>query len=384
MLETAAAAGAAVHQETQVTAVDASARGVTVTARSGSRTARYACRLVVGADGVNSLVARSQGLLVHDPRRSAVARRAYARMETAEACGQQTDVFFSESIGPGYGWIFPVAHDRVNLGVGVLSETQRRTGMRVPELFESFVEQLRRHDPACANVELDSRPIGGVVKTYGGAGRNHFDGGVLVGDAGCFVDPMTGEGITPGMESALFAAQALLSALETGDFSASSLRAYEAAFRAYFDRPMLFLDLCSQMLRNRHLARPLLNVLVRGCQLAQEDGGFARVAGSYFGGLELEPTAILGEVWWRSVQEVLLAWPRLAAAPAAGRRPSATSPLDLLEWQRALARSLLSDPRWHLRWTLDLQRQWVRFSAALRHPDEQVQARAQLASLIAS
>ena len=43
--------------------------------------------------------------------------------------------------------------------------------------------------------------VGGVLKIYGGAGPYHFDGGLLVGDAGCFVDPLTGEGITPAMES---------------------------------------------------------------------------------------------------------------------------------------------------------------------------------------
>ena len=62
---------------------------------------------------------------------------------------------------------------------------------------------------------------------YGGAGPNHFDGGVLVGDAGSFVDPMTGEGITPGMESSLLAAPVLVDAVESGDGSAGRLAGYD-------------------------------------------------------------------------------------------------------------------------------------------------------------
>jgi hypothetical protein len=115
------------------------------------------------------------------------------------------------------------------------------------------------------------------------------------------------------------------------------------------------------MLRNRHLARPWLKALARGCQVAQEDASFARTCGSYFGGLEIRPFDILGQVWLRSIEDVLLAWPRLLSAATRGDRSEpGTSPSDLIEWQAAMSRSLLSDPMWHLRWTLDMQRQWSR------------------------
>ena len=49
----------------------------------------------------------------------------------------------------------------------------------MPTVFSTFVEQLRRNHPRCSEIELASKPIGGTVRTYGGAGPNHFDGGVL-------------------------------------------------------------------------------------------------------------------------------------------------------------------------------------------------------------
>jgi len=361
ILDAAVRAGATVHEETAVTDVRAGSAGVEVTARRGAGTARYRAKLVVGADGVNSVVARSQGLSVAEPRRTVVARRAYA---VAEGATGETELFFDESLFPGYGWMFPMADGRVNLGVGLLSETRRRLGAHIPELFTKFVEGLRRHHPRGAAVELCSRPIGGIVKTYGAAGRNHFDGGLLVGDAGSFVDPMTGEGITPGMESALLAAPTLVSALEAGQFHAGRLTTYETAFRNYFDPSMIFSDFCATMLRNRHLARPWLKALGRGCELAQADAGFARAAGSFFAGLDIRPFGILGQIWVRVVQDALLAWPRfLCGATGGDRRPRATSPGDLIEWQAALSRSGLSDPLWHLRWTMDVQRQWARLLA---------------------
>ncbi len=369
MLDAAARAGAIVHEETAVTDVSAGSAGVEVTARRGPRTTRYRAHLVVGADGVNSVVAQSQGLTVADPRRTAVARRAYA---VADGEIGEAVFFFHESLFPGYGWMFPMAQGRVNVGVGLLSETRRRLGVHIPELFREFVEGLRRHHPRCAAVELCSQPIGGIVKTYGGAGRNHFDGGLLVGDAGSFVDPMTGEGITPGMESALLATPTLVSALEAGQFHAGRLATYQAAFRDYFDPSMNFLDFCAAILRNRHLARPWLKALARGCELAQEDAGFARTGGSYFGGLDIQPFGILGQIWVHVIQDVLLAWPRfLSGITGSDRRIQGTSPGDLIEWQAALSRSALSDPLWHTHWTMDVQRQWARLltTAGSTRPD---------------
>jgi menaquinone-9 beta-reductase len=348
MLATAAEAGATVHEEASVTSVAAGPAGVTVEAKRGAKAVRYRAKLVAGADGVNSVVARDCGLAGDDPRRIAVAQRAYA---TVDGDVGEAAFFFDEDLFPGYGWLFPLAGGRANLGVGILSETRRRLDLHVPELLAAFVERLRETHPRCATLELCAPPIGGIVRTYGAAGPNHADGAVLVGDAGSFVDPMTGEGITPAMESALLASPVLRAALEAGSFDAAQLAPYEAAFRAHFDPAMTFLDLCAATLRNRHLARPWLKALARGCELAQADPGFARTGGAYFGGLDVRPFGILGQMWLRLVEDV-----------ARG----ATGIGDLAGWQAALMRSLLADPLWHARWSADVQRLWLRLLAA-RH-----------------
>ncbi len=364
ILETAEQAGATVDQETLVTAVTAASSGIVVEARRGAKRVRYRSRLIAGADGANSVVGTSTGVLVDDPRYTAVAQRAYATGVDGDL--GEAVFFFDQDLFPGYGWMFPMAGGRVNLGIGILSETRQRLDVNVPALFVDFVERLRRLHPRCVNLELCSAPIGGIVRTYGGAGPNHFDGGVLIGDAGSFVDPMTGEGITPAAESALLAAPVLQAALEAGRFDARQLAAYERAFRAYFDPAMTFLDLCAAVLRNRSLARPWLKALARGCELAQADPAFARTGGSYFGGLDIRPFGILGHVWVRVVQDLLLAWPRLLGGLGRTRASRATSVGDLIEWQAAWSRSLVADPLWHARWTMDVQRKSVRLLSAMR------------------
>ena len=167
-----------------------------------------------------------------------IAQRAYVDGVSVKE-GEAT-VWFDEDIVPGYGWMFPMPGGRANVGMGMLSETCHRHGHSVPKAFAAAIERLKIRHPGCARIKLVSKPIGGVVKMYGGVGPNHFDGGVLIGDAGSFADPMTGEGITQGMESALIASPILLRALELGRFDAAFLASFERDFRSYFDPGMPF------------------------------------------------------------------------------------------------------------------------------------------------
>jgi menaquinone-9 beta-reductase len=364
MLDAAEKQGASVHEETLVTAVNAASTGVEVEARRGGRRILYRSRLIAGADGANSVVGTGAGVLVDDPRYTAVAQRAYA--SGIDGDRGEAAFFFDQELFPGYGWMFPLARGRANVGVGILSETRRRLDVSVPALLIDFVERLRRFHPGCAKLELCSAPLGGIVRTYGGAGRNYFDGGVLIGDAGSFVDPMTGEGITPAAESALLAAPVLEAALAARRFDAEELAPFETAFRSYFDPAMTFLDLCACILRNRTLARPWLNALARGCELAQANPAFAQGASGYFGGLDVRPFGILAHIWTRVAIDVALAGPRSFGGLAGQRDPHATSVGDLVEWQAAWVRSLAADPLWHARWTMDVQRKSLRLLSTLR------------------
>jgi geranylgeranyl reductase family protein len=364
MLEAAGRAGASVHDQTAVLDLIAGTDGVEVVAERDGHRLRYQAALLVGADGANSKVARSLGLSAPDALRTVVAQRGYASGYQAAEPGTN-EIFFEQCLFPGYGWVFPVADGRVNVGVGLLAETRRKLDVKMPALFTAFLERLRHRHPGGGELELCSKPIGGSVRTYAAVGPNHFDGGVLIGDAGSFANPMTGEGITPGMESALLATPVLRRALEAGDSSSPRLAAYERAFRAYFDPSMRFLSMAATMLRDEHFARPWLKAFARGCEMAEQDEDFARTSGSFFGGIEIRPLGIIAQVWARSAEDALLAWPRFFS----GSRARSTSPADLLEWQTAAARSALSDPLAHLRWADELRKQWAGLLASGQRGD---------------
>lgn len=363
ILESAIKAGAISHQETYVTSFCTGRNGVTLDSTRHGKRVTYHGRLVAGADGVNSVIARQAGLLVDDPRYIALSQRAYAEGYTGEI--GEAAFFFDAEFFPGYGWMFPMSEGRVNLGVGVLKETCQRNGIVVPELFRKFFEKLKQSHSRCKKLKLLRPPIGGIVKTYGGSGPNYFDKGLLIGDAGCFVDPMTGEGITPAMESALIAARVIVASLQKRILDARSLCAYETEFRKYFDPSMIFVDLCAATLRNPHYWKSWKKALIRGCDLAQRDSKFASVAGSCFGGLEVNPSGILGEIYAKTVETLL----------GGSRANGETFTLyEIAGWLTNSWTSLLKDPSWHVGWTMDIQRKWMCALSIIRKglPDPRV------------
>jgi menaquinone-9 beta-reductase len=358
LLEIAGKSGATIHQETYAMGFTATGSGVEVESQSKGAKHTYRGRVVVGADGVNSAVARSAGLLSSDPRYIALSQRAYA--DGLDGGLGEASFFFDAEFFPGYGWMFPMSHGRVNLGVGVLKETCQRDGIAVPQLFREFFEKLKKSHPRCRNLKLVKQAIGGIVKTYGAAGPNYFDRGLLIGDAGSFVDPMTGEGITPAMESALIAARVILNGLHSGRLDATTFSAYEKAYRSYFDPAMIFVDLCATTLRNRHYWGSWKKALVRGCALAQKDSKFAATAGACFGGMDVNPRGILAEVWKKTAESLITVGSKSVVDLMTGKVETAESALkEGAGWVSDSWRSLRDDPYWHARWAMDVQGKWI-------------------------
>jgi geranylgeranyl reductase family protein len=353
LLSRAEAASATVYRSCMVTGIDRNNGRVRVSVRSGGQNFALNSSLVVGADGTQSIVARSSGLARSDQRYIAISQRAYVE-GVSLATGEAT-ICFDDDIFPGYGWLFPMQGGEANVGIGILSETCHRHGLSVPRLFEAFITKLQQRHPGCARMRHVSRPLGGVVKTYGGVGPNYFDGGVLIGDAGSFADPMTGEGITPGMESALLASVTLIAALERGEFDAVSLSRFERDFRSYFDPAMRYLDFCATLLRNRHLREFWLRAGLRGFAKAGSDPSFARIAGATFGGLEVRPLSILTQIWSKMVGGVAAS---VARAPLSLFTGMSDAPFQLLDelgaWQRGWWRSVAQDPLWTVSWMADV------------------------------
>ena len=363
LLANAEATGAHVHRATAGKAVRREGGLMTVTVACDDKVRELTAPVVVGADGVQSMVARHAGLSRTDRRHIGVSQRVY--IEDIDIAEGEATIWFDEDHYPGYGWMFPMSGGRANMGVGLLSETCDRFGMSVQQCFREAVERLRIRHPGCARARIASKPLGGAVHMYGGITRNHFAGGLLVGDAGGFVDPMTGEGITQGMESAIIASRTVAAVLEKGSFEEADFARYDRDFRAYFDPAMRYLCFAATILRNRHFSEFGFRSTRQGFERAQRDHSFAAVSGTAFGGLNVQPLAMIGQIWKALFEHLAANGPGALAALVTGRGASNMLAGDWLAWQRGWRASLADDRAWHMSWLGDIAASIARLGPSL-------------------
>lgn len=229
MRETAEATGAEVRENVTVEDLLWSGRGVAgVVARSGNgKRETYAARVVVGADGLRSIVARRLGVR----RRSLPHRFALsAHFSGVAGVGDVGEMHVGR---PGYVGLGPIG-DGVTTVALVLPRAAVRGQGRL-----SLTDELDRF-PRLAGRFRGARMVRPVLATGPFSQRSTrvtADGACLVGDAADFFDPFTGQGIYNAVRSAELAAPVLTGALAASPpapVRGAALAGYERARRREF------------------------------------------------------------------------------------------------------------------------------------------------------
>lgn len=181
-------------------------------------------RLVIGADGANSLVGRKAGLIKD------FSPLNCAQVETiADVCEGTAELYFGREFSPGFfSWIIP-AGEVFRVGLGSIE------GGAAQKLFKF----IRRHPIASEkitrkqfNLSIGLIPEPRSRKIYG-------ERVMLVGDAAGHVKPVTGGGLYLGLSCASIATDVASKALEDQP-SAENLAEYEHSVKEKFGREFEF------------------------------------------------------------------------------------------------------------------------------------------------
>ncbi len=231
LVDYAVQCGADLRQQAKVEGVtmrDGRASGVVCRDRSGS-VHEIEGRLVIGADGVHSVVVRSLG--VGAPLRWPQNLGMVAHYSGYNGLDDWGEMHVSSR---GYAGLAPLSGGLLNVG---LVMPMRRAGHLAGESasarFESFALSFTEVRKRLQGAERITQvrgvgPIGTRVKRTSGPGY------MLVGDAAGFFDPFTGEGVYKALRGAELAAEVATIALEKDDLSARSLARYTRLRRQEF------------------------------------------------------------------------------------------------------------------------------------------------------
>jgi geranylgeranyl reductase family protein len=205
---------------------------VIVTADVDGETREYRCRIILGCDGANSVVARAAGL------RSGNFRSEYAIDMMEETPYEELNaadkdrmcVYYRIHNQYGYGYVFPKA-GHLNVGVGFkLDYYMSRLRGEQYSYHRAFVTDLTSKGALSgesnrANFRAFPLPISGPLA------RTYSERILLSGDAGGFVNAFTAEGIYYAMVSGEHAASTAIDALRANQFGPERLHRYERAWK---------------------------------------------------------------------------------------------------------------------------------------------------------
>ena len=184
--------------------------------------------IVIGADGVDSLIGRWAGI----PTRMAkgMYHSTYQYYMYLPEMQENMVIFkFGEDIAPGgYIWVFPKGKNTANVGIGIDTAL---TSKKPKYYLDKFVQS---HLP------------NGKILYGNGAGvptcnikKRSEDGVILIGDAARVVDPISGGGISNALLTAKIASEVIWKKFDDDkDFSRNSLKEYDRLWEKAWGKEM--------------------------------------------------------------------------------------------------------------------------------------------------
>src|SRR3989338_5542898 len=255
----AAKKSASVVQQFQVTELimeENKVVGVKGTDLANNKQKEFHAKVVVGADGALSIVAKKLGVDEVDPNHYVSATRVYYK--NVKGVSDKIEIHFVEDIMPGYFWIFPLENGYANVGVGMLFSQIKKRSISLKDATFDIIKNNQRFKERFKDAQIaeDIRawtlPLGSKHR------KSAFAGAVLIGDAASLIDPFSGEGVGNALTSGKIAAETILEAIAANDFSEAFLQRYEDRLRDTLDKELQ----TSYKLQRLGTNRFLLNTII--------------------------------------------------------------------------------------------------------------------------
>jgi len=194
--------------------------------------------IIVGADGAHSSVAKNTGL------RKMGTKPGVCILQEFEVDEKIMDDYFKKTRHcyihsrfrsvTGYGWVFP-KKEHLNIGFGVIQVNKNQEEkLHLLDCYHDYIAHLKQTGLIPQHLKevpvkggaLPTRPL---EKTYG----NRL---LLVGDAGGFINPLSGEGLYYAMTSGKLAAETITEALEKNSTTEEFLSNYQTMWQKDFGK----------------------------------------------------------------------------------------------------------------------------------------------------
>jgi len=217
----AVAAGVQLHVGTEATGMTRMDGRWVVTTRGPGGSDTYRARMVIAADGVETMVGRWAGLDTRVPARDMESCAQYV-VQGIDFDPSAIYLQFGDRIAPGgYAWLFPKGPDVANVGLGIVA--LKSGGKSARQYLDDWMTRRYPHGARLGYT------VGGVI-VHPTIRNTATDGVLVAGDAAHMVNPLSGGGIVNAMKAGRLAGRTAAQAIAQGDTSARRLGTYHDAW----------------------------------------------------------------------------------------------------------------------------------------------------------
>jgi digeranylgeranylglycerophospholipid reductase len=213
--------GAEIRTGTEVTRITRDGDGWRATIRGPRGDGVVVARMIIGADGVESMVGRWAGLDTRVPSRDMESCAQYV-VSGIDFDPDAIYLHFGDRIAPGgYAWVFPKGVGIANVGLGLVALKGERRPAR--EWLHAYLDDYFPTGTRTAYT------VGGVI-VHTTVKRTVADALILCGDSAHMINPLSGGGIVNAMKAGRLAGRTAAEALRAHDTSAARLQRYHNAW----------------------------------------------------------------------------------------------------------------------------------------------------------
>jgi len=212
--ETAKLPDVTVFQNQKIISVDN--KGDAIFLQSATKT--FQAPVALGADGAHSVLNKRLTQNKVEKNHYCAGVRQYFSNVKGFHPENHIELHFYKEILPGYLWVFPLADNKANVGLGMLSSVVSKKQINLKKEMVSLLETIpslkERFKDAVPLTEIEGYglPVGSIKRSISG---ERF---LLLGDAAGLIDPFSGEGIANAIRSGRVAAAHVLKAFEQQKF----------------------------------------------------------------------------------------------------------------------------------------------------------------------
>jgi geranylgeranyl reductase family protein len=267
--------------------------------KQGDKDIILSSKMLIGADGSQSSVARILRNGKPDEEDLIIGVRAY--FENINSPEDRADLYFSSETFPGYYWLFPTGNGGANVGVGMLYKTLPRNNRHLKELLLQLISEDTCLKSRIGDGKLQGKVAAWPLSTYNPNSVYSAERVLLIGDAAGLINPLNGEGIQYALQTGRWAAEIIKQSNE--DYSNQALYAFKRKLDESLSYDLSFSNWIVQFIRNRTFNPVWIKVLEVFINQAKINDAYGDIAGGIIAGIFPASKALAPDFIFQTFQQ---------------------------------------------------------------------------------